>query len=66
MGLTLELTRIVLRYLGMFLISKGVFAPGTQETIFGDPALVEILAGVVSSAAAEIGYAVSKYRKGKA
>ena len=62
MSLFLELVRIVLRYLGMFLISKGFFSPGTAQTIFGDPALAQIIAGAVSAAIAEIGYATAKVR----
>jgi hypothetical protein len=63
--LTFELVRIALRYLGMFLIAKGVFDPQTADSVFSDPALVEIVVGVVSAAVAEIGYAVSKWRVAK-
>ena len=62
MKLTLELTRIALRYLGMFFIAKGLFDPGTAETIFGDPALAEFIAGGISAALAEVGYAAAKWR----
>lgn len=62
MSLILEVVRIALRYLGMFLISRGIFAPGTMETVFGDPALVQVIAGAISAVLAEIGYAVAKLR----
>lgn len=65
MSLILEVVRIALRYLGMFLISKGIFAPGTQETVFGDPALVQVIAGAISAVLAEIGYAVAKWRSSR-
>lgn len=62
MQLKLELVRIGLRYLGMFLIAKGVFDQPTAEGIFSDPALVEIVAGAVAAVVAEVGYAVAKMR----
>lgn len=62
MQLTLELVRIGLRYLGMFLIAKGIFAPETADNIFADPALAEIIVGAVSAIAAEIGFAIAKWR----
>lgn len=62
MQFALELTRIALRYLGMFLIAKGVFAPETADSVFADPALVEIVAGVASAVIAEAGYALAKWR----
>ena len=65
MQLTLELVRIGLRYLGMFLIAKGVFDQTTADSVFSDPALVEIVAGGVSAAVAEIGYAIAKVRAAK-
>jgi hypothetical protein len=63
MQLTLELVRIALRYLGMFLIAKGIFDPSTANSVFADPAVVEIVAGAVSAAVAEIGYAAAKWRE---
>lgn len=61
-SLVLELVRIGLRYLGMFLVAKGVFDPQTATSILGDPALVEIIAGAVAAGVAEVGYAMAKVR----
>ena len=63
--MTLEIIRIILRYLGMFLVSRGMFAPGTADSIFADPQLVQIVAGVASALVAEVGYGVSKWRAAK-
>lgn len=61
-SLALELARIGLRYLGMFLVAKGIFDPQTATSVFGDPALLEIIAGALSAAVAEIGYAMAKVK----
>ena len=58
----LELTRIILRYIGAALITKGVIAPDLGASLFSDPALVQIVAGAVASLVAEIGFAISKLK----
>jgi len=60
--LILELARIGLRYIGAALITKGIVAPDIGVQFFEDPAVAQIVAGVLASAVAEIGYAVAKLR----
>ena len=63
--LILELSRICLRYIGAALITKGYLAPEIGAQMFADPAVVQIVAGLVASVVAEIGYAIAKVRGAK-
>lgn len=60
--LVLEVVRILLRYIGAALITKGMVAPEIGAQFFDDPAVVQIVAGAVSAAVAEIGFAIAKMR----
>jgi hypothetical protein len=58
-----ELTRILLRYLAMLLVAKGVFSPELGNTIVADPdvlAVFQISIGIATSAAVEIWWLVAR------
>jgi hypothetical protein len=55
--------RIILRYLAMFLIAKGVFSPELGDAIASDPdilMLVQVVTGGVVALAAEAWYGIAK------
>lgn len=60
MALALEITRIILRYLAVVLLTIG--APPALVEPLGDPALVSMIAGLASVALAEGGWLMTKLR----
>lgn len=60
MGLALEITRIILRYIAVVLLTVG--APAALVEPLGDPALVSMIAGLASVALAEGGWLMTKLR----
>jgi hypothetical protein len=55
-----EVVRITMRYLGMYLMTRGAVDPGF-EGLFGDPVIV----GLVTAGIAEAVFAFKKWRAGK-
>lgn len=43
--IAMEVTRLGLRYLGMYLVMRGVFDESTAGTLFADPMLAEAIGG---------------------
>jgi hypothetical protein len=62
MNITLEIVRIVMRYLAGALVAAGLLSPDDAPILL-DSKLIEIVAGVVVALATEAGYAVAKMRQ---
>lgn len=58
MTLTLEIVRIVMRYLAMYLITLG--APPVLAEHLGDPEIVGLIAGLIIAGFTEIGWVEAK------
>lgn len=61
-SLILEVTRILLRYASGILITKGILAPEVGATIFANPEVVQIVAGLLAGAVSEIGWLKTKLK----
>lgn len=61
-SLILEVTRILLRYASGILITKGILAPEVGATIFANPEVVQIVAGLLAGAVSEIGWLKTKMK----
>lgn len=61
MPLALEITRILLRYLGVYLLTIG--APDVIVNALGDPATVNYIAGSLVIAVAEGGWVRAKFNR---
>jgi hypothetical protein len=62
MNLTLEIVRIVMRYISGALVAWGFLSPD-DAGIFLDAHFVEVIAGVLLAVMTEAGYAVAKWRE---
>lgn len=64
-ALALEVTRIILRYIGVYLATKGVVSADAVDMVVTDPAIISLLAGLAMAAVSEAGWIVSRFRQWK-
>ena len=62
MNISLEVTRILLRYVAGALIAKGIIAPEIGAAMTSDPEFVQVVAGVAVALITEAGFVIAKLR----